>query len=476
MSRPLKRILFIIGGAVGLLVLVALAVPLILGANRYKPQLEAAASDALGMDVRVGGRLSMGFFPGLHVTMEDGRILGEQGVVVASAKRVRLFVDLLPLLRKELRLRRIELTQPTLSIERDAEGRYNVERLKKAVALLGALDGASVSLSDGTLLFADRRSGKGIKATDLDLVVSRVRVAGGRSSQLLKGLSFKAELNCGEVRTKDLSVSALKVLVDGKDGVFQLNPVTMSVFGGHSEGSIRADVTGPVPIYLVHYSLPGFRIEEFLKALSPTKAAEGGMDFSANLSMRGNTSRQLVESAAGDFSLRGGDLTLVGHDLDGEISRFESSQNFSLVDVGAVFLAGPVGLAVTKGYNFASLFQGSGGTTRIGALVSDWRIEHGVAQATDVALATAENRIALQGGLDFVSGRFADMTVAVVDAEGCATVRQAIRGPFGKPEVEKPHVLKSLTGPMRKLYRKARGLFPSGPCEVFYSGSVAPPK
>jgi hypothetical protein len=84
-------------------------------------------------------------------------------------------------------------------------------------------------------------------------------------------------------------------------------------------------------------------------------------------------------------------------------------------------------------------------------------------------------RIALQGGLDFASGRFADMTVAVIDAEGCANVRQVLRGSFANPTVEKPKVLTSLAGPAIKLFKQARELLPSGPCEVFYSGSVASP-
>jgi hypothetical protein len=66
--------------------------------------------------------------------------------------------------------------------------------------------------------------------------------------------------------------------------------------------------------------------------------------------------------------------------------------------------------------------------------------------------------------------------MAVVDAQGCARVRQVIHGSFAKPVVEKPRVLTSLAGPVLKLYKRTRGLFPSGPCEVFYSGSVAAPK
>ncbi|TFG89521.1 MAG: AsmA family protein [Gemmatimonadales bacterium] len=475
MSRSLKRIIFALGGAVGLLLIVALAAPLFVDVNAYKPRLEAAASDALGMDVRISGRLGMGFLPDLHLTVADARILGEQGVVVASAKQTRLGIALLPLLRREVRLHRIELTQPMLSIERDPDGRFNVERLKKVAALLGALDGARVSLSDGTLLYADKGSGEGFEATGLQLKVSRMRLTGGMSPQLGKGLSVKAELVCREIRAKGLAVSALKVSVLGKDGAFTLEPVTMSIFGGQVTGSLRADVSGPVPLYRIHCSLPHFRIEEFLKTLSPEKAAEGAMDFSASLAMQGRTMGQIVQTAAGEVSLRGENLTLVGNDLDRTLSRFESSQTFNLVDVGAVFFAGPLGLAVTKGYNFASLFRGSGGNTHVGTLVSDWRVEHGVAQATDVALATTKNRIALQGGLDFVHGRFADVTVAVVDASGCAKVQQAIRGSFAKPTVEKPRVLTSITGSVVKLYKQTRGLFPAGPCEAFYSGSVAPP-
>ena len=131
---------------------------------------------------------------------------------------------------------------------------------------------------------------------------------------------------------------------------------------------------------------------------------------------------------------------------------------------------------VTKGYNFASIFQGSGGRSEIRQLVSEWKVERGVAQAQDVAMATNENRIALHGGLDFVNGQFNDVTIALIDAKGCPKVRQKIRGTFQKPVVENPSILKSLTGPALSLLKKGRDLFPGGKCEVFYAGSVAPPK
>ena len=474
MSKSLKIILFSLSGFVGLLVLVAVALLFFVDANAYKPRLEAAASEALGMEVRVGGRLGIGFFPGLHITMEDVHIRN-RGADLVSAKEARLGIDLFPLLRKQVRIAKVALKHPSVSIEQGRDGKYNFEKAE-AAGMLPALDLAKVSVSDGTLRYADKQSGDGFEAKDCSLDVRRLRLAEAKSPDLMKNLSFTAELACGVIRTKDFTVSDLKFSADGKNGVFDLKPVTMRVFGGQGSGNIRADFSGAVPLYQVRYSLPQFRIEEFYKTLSQQKVAEGSMDFSANLSMQGKTVSEMTQTANGEASLRGENLTLNGSDLDLEFSRFESSQNFNLVDVGAIFLVGPVGLAVTKGYNFASILKGSRGNSAIRRLVSEWKVERGVAQAQDVAVATNENRIALHGGLDFVNGRFNDVTVALIDSKGCAKVRQKISGTFRKPVVEKPDILKTLTGPALRLLKKGRDIFPGGECEVFYSGSVAPPK
>jgi AsmA protein len=250
----------------------------------------------------------------------------------------------------------------------------------------------------------------------------------------------------------------------------------MRIFGGQGSGSARVDLSAAIPHVHVDYALSRFRIEEFLKPFLPKKVLEGSMDFSVNLSMQGKTAHELKQTAEGEATLRGDNLTLDGRDLDREISRYARSQNFNLVDVGGVFFMGPLGLAVTKGYNFANLFAGKGGSSRVNTFVSGWKVERGVAQAKDVALATNKNRIALRGGLDFVNDEFTDVIVAVIDARGCATMRQKIRGPFQKPVVEKPNVLKSVAEPALKLLKQTREVLGGGSCDMFYAGSVAPPQ
>jgi AsmA protein len=473
-DKTKKIFYFAICGFLALLFLVAVALFLLVDPNTYKAQLATVASKALGLEVRVGGRLGIGFFPGLHCNLVDLHI-SNRGVDLVSAKEARLGIDLLPLFQKKVRIGKIALKHARISIERDHDGKFNFENPVVAGETLPALNMAEFSFSDGTFLYADQESGKEFTARDCRLTLQSLAFAGGKGSDLMKNLSLTGELACGEVRAIDLLTgSDLKVSISGKNGVFALSPVAMRIFGGQGSGSIRAEFGGVAPLYHIDYALAQFRLEEFFKTLGADEVAEGAMDFSANLSLQAKTGGEQTLLADGMISLRGKDLTLLTVDLDQKLSRFESSQNFNLVDVGALLFTGPVGLLITKGYDFAGGLRGSGGHSKIRRLVSNWKIERGVARAQDVAMATDKNRLALQGGLDFVNRSFDNMSVAVIDAGGCATVQQKVHGSFQKPLLEKPGIIKSLTGPALNLLKEGVDLLPGGECEVFYAGSVPP--
>ena len=475
MSRLPRIVILTVVGTVGVIVLVVAAVLFLVDASMYKTRLEAATSAALGMDFSVGGRVSLAFFPGVLVTLADVHIR-RLGADVATAKEASLAIDLRPLLRKEARVRKLVLKHAMISIERGHDGRFNVEPAEADEADLPTLDWPNVSLSDAAFVYADKRLGRKFEAEGCRVDVHGLRLSGGRRATFMKDLLFTAELACGEFRSGGFTASDLKLSVDAKNGRLDLKPVTARVFGTQGSGSIQAEYAGAVALYHVHCSLLQFPVEEFFKTMSMQNLATGRMDFSANLSLQGKAEKEIRQSATGQISLRGKTLTLSGTDLDREFARFESSQNFNLVDVGAFFFAGPLGLVVTKGVNFASIAQGTGGSSEIRTLVSDWKVEHGVAQAQDVAMATKENRIALQGGLDFVNNQFSDVTIALIDAKGCAKVRQRIRGSFQDPVVEQPSLLQSLAGPALRLLKKGRDILGGGECGVFYAGSVAAPK
>ena len=473
MSRLYRIVLLAASAVAGIVLLAASATAVVLRVTA-RSRMEAIASEALGMEVHIGGRLAVGFLPGLHVSLADVHVRN-RGAEVAATAEVDLGIELVPLLSSELRTTRIGLRGLTITIERDANGTLNIEALGKPDGSPPTVTVTQVSVSDATLIYADKRSRRGFEAAGCNLDVSRVRLSSGDGLGLLKNLSLAAKLACGQIRTKDFTASDLRLSVEGQNGVFRVDPVTVQLFGGRGSGAVSADFSGSLPVYQIRGRLAQFRLEEFLRSPAPKSLGEGSMDFSTSLGLRGTTMAELLGSVGGTASLHSDDLRLAIGNLDETLSRYESSQTFNLVDVGAFFFAGPLGLAVTKGYNFARIFQGAAGTTTLRTLVSDWQVENGLAEAQDVAMATPHNRIALRGGLDFVSGQYDRVTVAVIDATGCATVQQRVHGPFMNPVVEKPNVMATLTGPTRTLLRKARSLL-GGKCAAFYSGSVTPPK
>jgi AsmA protein len=484
MSRTSRIIPFATIGLVGPVVLVV-GMFLLSDASANKARVEAAVSQALGMEFTVVGPMGIALSAGLLVTLADVQVRN-RGSDVVSARQARLGIKLLPLLTGDVRITSLALSHARISLERDREGRFNFGPQSPAPSsthptspavpgALPAMDWPRVSLSDATLVYADKRMAHNVEAIDCRVDMQGLRLAGGNHPASMKDVSFTAEVACGELRKGAGKLSDLKFAAAAKGGIVRLEPLTMRVFDTEGAGQLQADFSDAVPRYRLEAAFAQVPIQDAFDALALKQTAAGRVDFSATLSLQGKTEKELRQTLAGKALLRGRNLTLNGSDLDQAFSRFEASQSFSLVDAGAFFIVGPLGLALTKGHDFANIYRGAGGSSQIQSLVSDWTVERGVAQAQDVAMTTKANRIALKGRLDFVNERFDDVSMALVDAKGCAKVQQKIRGSFNQPEVEKPNLLVSLAGPALNLLKKGGELLVGKECEVFYAGSVAAP-
>jgi uncharacterized protein involved in outer membrane biogenesis len=472
-SKLLKRLLIALGGLL-LLAILGLAIALFLMPQYSKSQIERAASDALGMQVTIGGGLKVRLFPSFGVTLQDVRIAA-QGAEWVAAQEARMGIDLMPLLHRQIRISWIGLRHVTLTVEQGRDGRFNFQGPASAAGMLPPFDSTDVSLADVTVLYTDRQNGNQWRAGPCDVQASHLQVAAVQATELMNGLGITAAVSCEQIQTRKLLMTDVKFAIDAKQGLYEFRDIRMRAYNGHGSGEVHANYSGRVPSYRLHYVLSRFSVTDFWKTLSQQKIGEGVMDFSTDLTLNGSTVREMTQTSLGTASLHGSNLTLAIGDLDSELSRYESTQKFNLIDIGAFLVAGPLGVAVTKGYDFSRVFGNSGGSSEIPAFISEWQIDRGVAQAKDVAMTTNKNRLALHGSLDFVGDRFQDVTVALVNEHGCARVKQNVRGSFSKPDVEKPNVVVSVTGPVRKLFKKAKHLV-GGRCEVFYAGSLPPPK
>lgn len=450
-----------------------------LNINALAPRIEAAVSTALGMDVRIKGKMGITLFPGFSLWMENVNVRNK-GLDVAKIEKMRIGLKLIPLARFKIEIIQVGLIKPVFTIVRSTHGMFSLE---KPVRTSGEeiLAVNKIFISQGILVYIDETSGEKIEVGDLDLSIKNLFFSGTNSVEPFKNITFTGDIRCKTLKIYDLTLMNLEMSVAGDKGIFDINPVDMNIAGGTGSGSIHVDVTGPSPQYKLICKLNRVRIEELLDLYAlnkiPRKTIEGPIDFSADLTAVGKSANAVKRSLAGDLSLSGQDLMLYNIDIDALIMKYERSQNLNLVDVGAFFLAGPFGPVLTKSYNFTSLYEESqGGKGIIRKIVSDWEVKNGIAQARDVALSSKKQRIAMQGGLNFISERFVDVTIAALDKRGCAVYSEKVHGPFRNPQIEKENIFKSIAGSVMNPLKEGWKFLQGEGCTVFYTGSVVHPQ
>ena len=447
---------------------------ILVGADHVRERVEVALDDALGMEVQTGQPLQFGLLRGLHVTLTELEAHRE-GQLVATVDSARVRISLLNLLTGQVRPLELHLERPEFAVERLGPGVFNVYQPETDT---GQADGWSLRrlrLSDARLDYLDRGSELQWLFEHCDADLRDLRHAGGVPEQVLATLAAVGELTCQTLTHDRLTVSDVSIEVRGESGVFELEPISATAFEGQLAARLEADLISDPPDFRLEGRMSQFDLGAFTPMLAQEKNASGKLDLDLALTARGRSWQDVRDSASGTIDMASGQLTLDGYDLDDELEGYATTQRFNLIDAGAVLLAGPVGLVASRGYAFSGLLGGDEGSTRIEEMVSEWTVEAGVAEARDVAFRTAQNRLALAGGLDFGNYSFADMRVAVIDRDGCAVVEQRISGPFREPEIKQPNFLVTAIGPLLDLVKHGIEAVRGDECEVFYSGSIPHP-
>ena len=476
MSSMARKLLFI---GLGLLLLMVLIVVLVawvfMDSEAVRERVEQEASEALGMQVRIEGPARVLFIPpGLRI--EDFQIRnGDTEWIQASSMEVRL--KTLPLLRGRVDLTEVELIEPVLQLERDVHGKLNFMPEPDEPADPEPFDLRRFEGRDVNLTFTDQESGERVEAQGCDwTIVEFDWQPAAPESPGINLPAFQGELACSSVNLADYTVNDLHFEVLAQDGHAVIEDITGEVWGGRFKARLESDLAEEVPAHFLEMELAEFQILRFLETFQEEPQAEGSLDFIASLRFTGTVPSEMVANMNGHAELSGRDLVFYGLDMDEMLDDYEDTQEFDLVDAGAFFAAGPLGLVLSKGYDFGSIFIDTGEETPIQVLYSEWEIIEGIAWSIDVAMSTGKNRLAMIGGLNFVNQRYEDMKVAVIDIEGCAIVEQSIEGDFDDPEIGGVEFLAELAGPLTDVVERIIELFNEVECDPIYTGRVQHPQ
>ncbi|HKQ97964.1 MAG TPA: AsmA family protein, partial [Candidatus Polarisedimenticolia bacterium] len=178
MPRPVRWVLYVLGGAIGIVLAAALLVPLFVDVQRYSPLITDSLKAVTGREV-VLGKIALKILPAPAVTVspvsvrEGARYPGRDAVRIQSlAVRLKPW----PLLRGRLEFGAIVIDAPTVTVIRDAQGRLNFDDvLERARAMSSAGAAKPAPAGAGTPIAIERAEIRNGKILVYDDYVARGR-------------------------------------------------------------------------------------------------------------------------------------------------------------------------------------------------------------------------------------------------------------------------------------------------------------
>jgi len=150
---------------------ILLSTHFLLDPDLYRNILQKSLTESLNREVSIG-KASITLWGGVGIAFEDLRIKDRSRTLdLLRSKRVILRLKVLPLLRREIKCKRIVIDRPTLHLIRDKSSQFNIfpggpftdeklkETQKKILETLTSLFGGSLALRDGEIFFSDESLG-----------------------------------------------------------------------------------------------------------------------------------------------------------------------------------------------------------------------------------------------------------------------------------------------------------------------------
>lgn len=288
---------------------------------------------------------------------------------------------------------------------------------------------------------------------------------------MLASLSANSNINITKISSALGSINSLKTTLTARKGDFYLSDLLSNTQSQSAKGSLVYKPFATQAIFGLKYNLDHFATDELFKCFNIDPLLQGFVDVDLKLTAKCASTKELLQTLEGSFEVQGEDLLLQGLDLDKLMYKIDRTQNFNLVDVAGVVVAGPLGLVVTKGANATSIFINNyEDSTPINALISQLKIDSGIVSLSDVAFSTKENRVALKGQADLPQAAL-NINAAIIDSSGVATWQQGVNGTISDPKISEIKPVRSILKPIDNLVKNVFDV--EG--EVYYDGKIEAP-
>ncbi|MEZ6853969.1 AsmA family protein [Halodesulfovibrio aestuarii] len=192
--------------------------------------------------------------------------------------------------------------------------RLNAEHLNlDPYIALGKLFKERTEASDDTTKSKTSATSPRIKArsTNVELKAEQ-NIAKAVAPKTLAKLNANVDITINKLLVNDLTISNIKALGKGKDGVITINPLQFRVFEGDVASTLKTDLRGALPVSSITLTTDKMNLANITKTFTGTEYASGKLFVNASLSAYGTTQETVSSTLNGKATFNATDGTLTG--------------------------------------------------------------------------------------------------------------------------------------------------------------------
>jgi len=364
----MKKLLYVVGGIVVLVIAAALIAPFFIDLNDYKGTIEAKAKEATGRDLKIDGKISLSILPLPSVTVDGikfGNAPGGSAANMAEVESATVKVAIMPLLSHKAQITDIVLTKPVIVLEKLKDGTGNWQLTPPAASGGGSttteatpaptsngattsaggwdvqIDGAT--LEDGTVIYRDATSGSEQKVEKINVGLNMASLKGpfeAKGSLIAMNLPLGFEVEAGRMDQSAPMPVNLTLTVGETKGSFG--------FSGQADMSAAGDPAKPIVIGKL--SAKAENVAELMAALSGGSADAQPPALARPFTLNGDVTAGSAAADIKNLALALGDVAAQGSvgAKYGAATTVDANLAVGRVDLDKLMPAGKAGAATEK--------------------------------------------------------------------------------------------------------------------------------
>lgn len=127
---------------------------------------------------------------------------------------------------------------------------------------------------------------------------------------VLRGLNLDVDLGLTALHVANLDVSNLALQVNARDGLVKLNKIDADLYSGTVRNKVTVDVRKDTPVITSKKTIKGIQVGDMLMAAAKVDQLTGELNSSSNITLRGNSVHDFVNSMTGkaNFNMKDGEV------------------------------------------------------------------------------------------------------------------------------------------------------------------------